>query len=159
MKLFTEVPLSDIDEMSRLEGASLNEVKTRLADEATAMLHGKSCLASIHQTTAVLYSSQSGSKEALTSLPTLEVSGGSITLLDALVQSSLASSKSDARRQIACGAVRLNGNQIMDAFAIVTNADISENGAVLKLSSGKKKHVVLLFRDTDWTGSNENSAG
>jgi tyrosyl-tRNA synthetase len=145
MKLFTEVSLEEIAELSRLEGSALNDVKGRLADEATAMLHGGDCLASIHQTSTALFSSGGGGgAEDLSSLPTLAVSGGSIDILDALILSSLASSKSDGKRQVAAGAIRLNGVQVTDCFLTLTKADSSEKGAI-KLSSGKKKHMVIQF--------------
>ena len=125
--------------MSSLHGSQLNVIKIRLADEATALLHGDESLASIHKTTAALYSSSPSSSDQLSSLPTLVVNGSQIGIIDALVQSNFASSKSDARRQVVAGAVRLDGLQVTDSHMTV------KGKSTYKLSSGKKKHILLVI--------------
>lgn len=60
-QLFTELPLSEIEELSKLEGADINKAKVILADEATKMLHGEECLAQIHATVANLFTGAAGS--------------------------------------------------------------------------------------------------
>jgi tyrosyl-tRNA synthetase len=60
-QLFTELPLPQIEELAKLEGADINKAKVVLADEATKMLHGEACLAEIHATVANLFSGSAAS--------------------------------------------------------------------------------------------------
>jgi len=77
-------------------------------------------------------------------LPTVETDqlGGGLGVLSALVQAGLCASTSDARRQIKGGAVRVNDQQISDEKMVLTPANLTSEG-VVKLSLGKKKHVLL----------------
>lgn len=63
-QLFTELPLEQIEELSKLEGADVNKAKVILADEATKMLHGEECLAQIHATVANLFTGAGSSSTA-----------------------------------------------------------------------------------------------
>ena len=56
LKLFTELPFDEIAELEKLEGADINKAKIVLADEATAMLHGRECLSQIHETIQTMFS-------------------------------------------------------------------------------------------------------
>ena len=62
LKLFTELPMEDIQKMSAWKGIDLNKAKRILADEATKMLHGEACLDAIHATADSLFSSKSGKR-------------------------------------------------------------------------------------------------
>jgi len=71
LKLFTELPLEEIAELEKLEGADINEAKVILADEATTMLHGRECLQPIHETAENMFK---GSGESTEGLPRVFVS-------------------------------------------------------------------------------------
>lgn len=99
----------------------------------------------IHATAATLFSSGGGSN--LDSLEKFEVSsaasGGSLTVVDLLITAAMASSKGEARRLIKGGGARVNDVKVDDEAAIVSEVDFDAQGR-LKLSSGKKKHVVIV---------------
>eukprot|EP01041_Mallomonas_annulata_P011810 gene11810-24741_t len=118
LKLFTEIPLEEINKMKSWEGSALNEAKKILADAATTMLHGPDCLPKIHATVQSLYGGNGADGNDLDSLPTI----------------------SEAKRLIKGGGARINGEKVDDELFTVTSKDFDENGR-LKLSSGKKKHV------------------
>jgi tyrosyl-tRNA synthetase len=128
LKLFTEVPLEQVREYEKLEGAALNNVKKLLADEATSLLHGSDCLPSIHATVESLFSGGGG------------VGGAD---MESLVKVGFASSKGEAKRLIKGGGARVNDEKVEDDGATVSK-DRFENGR-LKLSSGKKKHILVLL--------------
>merc|ERR1712038_61243 len=65
MKLFTEVPLDKVEEYSKLEGEDINKAKIVLADEATALLHGRECLGAIHETVESMFKSKKGAGAAV----------------------------------------------------------------------------------------------
>lgn len=131
LRLFTDLPLDEIQRLERLEGSEINEAKKILADAATAMLHGENEAASAASTARKTFE-EGASGDAL---PTLRVDG-SIALVDALVGLSLVASKGEARRLIAGGGARVNGMRA-DEDVLVTVVDD------VRISAGKKKHGLL----------------
>jgi tyrosyl-tRNA synthetase len=134
LKLFTDVPLNQIKELAKLEGQAINEAKTRLANEATAMLHGRELADAAAETARRTFEKGMAGGE----LPTLSVPEGSINIVQALTGLGFASSNGEARRKIGEGAVKLDGATISDPQLI-----IEVTGEPLKLSLGKKKHGLL----------------
>jgi tyrosyl-tRNA synthetase len=133
LKLFTDLPLDEIAELERLEGAEINAAKKVLADAATAMLHGDEAASEAAETARRTFE-EGAAGEAL---PTLAVPSGSISLADALVGLGLVSSKKEARRLISQGAARVNSELVTDEQVVV-----SVSGQV-RVSAGKKKHGIL----------------
>jgi tyrosyl-tRNA synthetase len=132
-RLFTDLPLDEIARLEALQGAEINQAKIVLATEATALLHGREAADAAAATAAATFAG-GGSGEALPSVET----GGEISLLAALVQLGFCVSNGEAKRKVAEGAVKLNGETVSDIAAVVSVA--SEK----KLSLGKKKHGLLL---------------
>jgi tyrosyl-tRNA synthetase len=155
LKLFTDLDIEEINAMANWEGQELNQAKIILADEATKLLHGKECLPTIHATTQSLFGSSKGGD--LDSLPKIDIDlkadnngeDSGITILDLLLRSKFASSKAEARRLISGGGARINDAQITDEKRVVTCEDFDDQGR-MKLSSGKKKHIVIsMQKDTN----------
>ena len=71
LKLFTELSLEEIAELEQLKGSEINNAKIVLADEATAMLHGRECLTQIHETVQNMFK---GAGESTDGLPRISVS-------------------------------------------------------------------------------------
>ncbi len=150
LKLFTEVPLDQIKKFEHLEGSELNDVKVLLADEATKLLHGEECLKDIHATVKTLFSRSGG--DDLESLPKIQLTekdftkdaGSSIPVFEILVLAEMTSSKAEARRLIKKGGAKINDVKIDDEYAVVNKKDFDHSGR-LKVSSGKKKHAVVLL--------------
>jgi tyrosyl-tRNA synthetase len=133
MRLFTDLPLDEIARLEALEGAEINSAKVVLATEATALLHGREAAVAAAGTAAATFAG-GGSGEALPQV----VTGGEIGLLAALVQLGFCTSNGEAKRKVAEGAVKLDGEAIGDVSAVITVS--SER----KLSLGKKRHGLLL---------------
>jgi len=133
LKLFTDLPLDEIAALEALEGAEINQAKVVLATEATALLHGREA-AEAAATTAAATFAGGGSGEALPSVGT----GGEIGVLAALVQLGFCASNGEAKRKVAEGAVKLDGETVSDIAQVISVT--SER----KLSLGKKKHGLLL---------------
>jgi tyrosyl-tRNA synthetase len=138
LKLFTELPINEIDRLGRLQGAEINEAKKILATEATKMLHGIDA-ANLALETAKKTFEQGGISQ---DLPTfnIDVSNG-ISILDILIQTNLAPSKSEARRLIKGGAIKVNDINIANENHILNYKDRAND--TIKLSSGKKNHVLI----------------
>ena len=142
LRLFTELPLDEIEKLEKLEGAELNEAKKILATAATSLAHGEAA-AKVAAETALKTFEQGQTAEGLPTieLPRAELEDG-LGLLAAYVKAGLASSNGEARRHVKGGGARVNDIQAGDANLRLTPADITADG-VIKLSIGKKRHVLL----------------
>jgi tyrosyl-tRNA synthetase len=135
LRLFTDLPLDEIQRLEALEGAEINGAKKLLADLATAMAHGNEAAREAAETARKTFEDGAGGQ----ALPTLRVEGDGLGIVQALTVLGFAASNSEARRKIAEGAVRLNNVVISDpSFTIVLESD-----QPLRISLGKKRHGLL----------------
>jgi tyrosyl-tRNA synthetase len=132
LRLFTDLPLDEIARLETLEGAEINDAKKILADAATAMAHGDTAAIEAAETARKTFE-EGGAGEAL---PTLKVEG-SISLVAALVGLGLVASKNEARRLIAQGGARIDGQPVGEDAPIAVSCDV-------RISAGKKKHGLLV---------------
>ena len=144
MKLFTELPMDEIEKLESMEGSAINQAKIVLADEATAMLHGKDCLAEIHQTVENMFK---GAGESTDGLPRIfveasELEGDGKRFADLFMDLELTKSKKEARRLIAGGGAKVDGEKIADEMAALTMADMDGKTEVV-LRAGKKRAGVV----------------
>ena len=136
--------------MAAWEGAQLNKAKEVLADETTRLLHGEACLHAIRETAATLFGGQSGSSADLESLPKITfartdlATAGGLSVTDLLVKAEMVTSKSEAKRLIKNGGARVNDKKVESDLAVVLTSDFDSEGR-LKLSSGKKNHVLVVL--------------
>mmetsp|Transcript_9476 Transcript_9476/g.14002 ORF Transcript_9476/g.14002 Transcript_9476/m.14002 type:complete len:531 (+) Transcript_9476:122-1714(+) len=150
LKLFTELPLDEIEKMEGWKGADINKAKIVLADEATALLHGRDCLETIHETVDSMFKSKGGAKgkiESTEGLPRIfitkdDLSGEGMRFPDLFLQLGLASSKKDARRLIQGGGARVEGEKIEDENALLTMDSFGDKQEIT-LRAGKKRAGVV----------------
>ena len=140
LRLFTDVPLDEIAELEKAEGAELNEIKVRLANEATALLHGMPAAKAAEETARATFAA-GGSGGALPSfdVPATELAAGH-PVLALLTGAGFAESNGEAKRLVKGGGVRVNGAVVSDPQAVVTDANLVD-GAI-KISAGKKRHAL-----------------
>ena len=141
LRLFTDVPLDQVARLEALEGASINDAKKVLADEATRMLHGDEAAKAARDAAEKAFEQGALSVD----LPTYDIALGElkagVPLARLAVLASLATSNGEARRLAQGGGLRLNDAQEMDANRVVTEADLVDG--VLKLAAGKKKLALV----------------
>jgi len=142
LKLFTTLPLDEIERLAKLQGAEINEAKKALADSATALLHGADA-ARVAAETARQTFEEGAIAENLPSveIPRAELEAG-IGVLALFVKAGLVASNGEARRQIKGGGLRVNDVAVTDEKMVLTLKDLTPEG-VMKLSLGKKRHVLL----------------
>ena len=142
LRLFTELPLDEIERLEKLEGREINDAKKVLANETTALAHGREAAERAAETARQTFE-QGATADGL---PTFEVAGSELTdglgVLRAFVMAELASSNGEARRSVQGGAARVNDSPVQDVQATLGETDINEDG-VIKLSVGKKRHALL----------------
>ncbi len=142
LKLFTTLPLDEIERFSSFQGAELNEAKKVLATEATTLVHGRAAAEAAAETARKTFE-QGALAETLPTveIPRAELAKG-LGVLTAFVKAGLVGSTSDARRQIKAGGLKVNDHTVSDERMTLTEAALTGDG-VVKLSLGKKKHVLL----------------
>jgi tyrosyl-tRNA synthetase len=139
LKLFTVLPLDEIDRLAALEDAEINEAKKVLATEATALVHGRAAADAAAATARETF--EEGGLAA--TLPTVEIADfhPHMRIVDAAVRAGLVSSNGEARRLIRGGGLRVNDKVESDETRLLTPEHLI-NG-VIKLSLGRKRHVLL----------------
>ena len=141
LKLFTELPLDEIERLNALEGAEINQAKIILANEATRLCHGAEASAHAAQTATQTFAEG----KMADGLPTLTVGAdkiGSLLLIDAFIEIGLAQSKGEVRRLIRGGGARLNNDPITDENRLLSADDFDGDGRA-QISAGKKRRALL----------------
>jgi len=139
LRLFTDVGLDEIARLEALEGAEINDAKVRLANEATALLHGAEAARAAEQTAQQTFA-QGGTGAALPTISFEGLESGEVTLVSLFVAAELAGSNGEMRRHIKAGAAKVNDKPLADPFAKAGTQDLVD-GAI-KLSIGKKRHAL-----------------
>ena len=144
LKLFTELPEEEIEKLSKLDGANINEAKIILANEATKMLHGKVEADKALETSKKTFDDKSFDEN----LPTLEIKKNElekgISLKETLIKIGFATSNSDFKRNFQNAAYKINNENITDENQSLTIDHL--DGDVIKLSFGKKKHHLIKLK-------------
>jgi tyrosyl-tRNA synthetase len=142
LKLFTLLPMDEIARLAALGGSEINEVKKVLATEATALMHGRDAAEAAAETARRTFEEGAIAGD----LPSVEILrndlNSGIGILNAFVKAGLVASNGEARRQIKSGGLRLNDVTVTDEKMLLTADSLTSEG-VVKLSMGRKKHVLL----------------
>jgi tyrosyl-tRNA synthetase len=143
LRLFTELPLRDIERLEQLRGSEINEAKKALATEATALLHGQAAAREAAESARRTFE-QGGAGAALPAIDVepSELAAG-IPLPALFVRAGLAGSNGEVRRGVLNGAVRVNDAPIADAQLLVGVDHVGPEGFI-KLSFGRKKHALVV---------------
>ena len=146
LKLFTDLPLAQIDELSQLDGSALNEAKVLLANEATRLCHGETLRQQAEQTAQATFTGAGlGNQLPQISFTAADLAA-SVTLTSVMVSLGFTPSNSAARRLIEQGSVKVDGESIRDVGFSFTTAHFQAS-STLRLSVGKKKFAALHFQD------------
>jgi len=139
LKMFTDL---NIDEINKLKEKDINQLKIKLANEATSMLHGKEEALSAEETAKKTFNENSLGEN----LPSVDIrlnnGNNSLSIIDLIILSKIENSKSEIRRLIKGKGIKINNEIITDEkFLIQKNSFNKDNS--LKLSIGKKKHLKI----------------
>lgn len=142
LRIFTDLPLDEIRRLEVLQGAELNEAKKILATEITAIVHGRAAADEAAETARKTFEEGALAEH----LPSVSIAASALEeglgILNAFVQAGLVASTSEARRQVKGGGLKVNDEPVTDERSLLTPAALTADG-VIKLSLGKKKHVLL----------------
>ena len=134
LRLFTDLPLAEITRLESLSGSEINAAKIALANAVTTLCRGAEAASKAEATAAATFAGGGLGAD----LPVFDIPADGLSLIDALVGIGFAASKGEAKRLIAGGGARIDGEAISDeAYFIAARA------VEIRISSGKKKHGIL----------------
>ncbi|MCF6443466.1 tyrosine--tRNA ligase [Nereida sp. MMG025] len=140
LKLYTELPVDECERLGALAGSEINEAKIILANEVTALLHGRAAADAAAATAKEVFEKGGVGDD----LPTLDLSaaevGDGMSIVQLIVKSGLAKSGKDAKRLIAEGGAKINDAPLSDAGLMI---DVAALASPIKLSAGKKRHALV----------------
>ena len=145
IRMLTFLPLEQINEMDKWEGAKLNEAKEILAYELTKLVHGEEEAKKAKEASHALFAGGGVSAH----MPTVEVTADDLyndklDIMAVLVKASLCESRSDARRAVQQGGVSVDGEKVTDISTSYTLDDFAGEGKVVK--RGKKKFAKVISK-------------
>ena len=139
LKMFTDL---NVDEINKIKDKDINQLKIKLANEATSMLHGKDEALSAEKTAKKTFEENSLGED----LPSVDIQlnneNSNINIVDLIILSKIENSKSEIRRLIKGKGVRINNKIIIDENFLIQKKSFGNN-SFLKLSIGKKKHLKI----------------
>ena len=143
IRMLTFLPLEQINEMDKWEGAQLNTAKEILAYELTQMVHGTEEADKAQAAARALFAQGGVSADMPTSEFAAADIGEGIAILDLMVKTKLAPSKGEARRLVQQGGVMVNDEKITAFDRAFTVADFQAGDFIIK--KGKKTfHRVVV---------------
>jgi len=143
LKFFTDIEIDKINNFKN-NNTDINKLKILLANETTSMLHGSKAAEESEKTAQETFTNKSIGKN----LPKVSIEGkkiiDGINILDFILLTPLASSKSEVRRMIKNNGLKINNEIISDEKKILNQKNFDDDG-VMKVSHGKKQHIVVEF--------------
>jgi tyrosyl-tRNA synthetase len=142
LRIFTELPLTEIGKLEKLRDAEINEAKKVLATAATALCHGSEAAEAAAETAREVFEA-GGAGDALpeVALPRDALERG-VPAFELFARAGLATSNSEARRLIKGGGARVNDAVIKSETQPISLADLDPQG-LIKLSAGRKRHALV----------------
>jgi len=145
IKLFTDMEMNKIKELENSKSININELKSILADETTALLHGKENAKKAKDVANKVFSGKSISDD----LPTLKLKKNDfdekVLIYELIVKAGFASSNSESRKLIRGKGVKKNRRVIENEMEEVSKDNLLENKEIL-ISVGKKKHFRVIIK-------------
>jgi tyrosyl-tRNA synthetase len=142
LRVYTDMPLDEVESLTSCEGKALREAKARLAHEATTLAHGEEAARKAKEASEQAF----GTGTDWTALGAVELEEGELKLVDLVVHESVKAfkSKREARQRIESGAVKINDEPITDPNQTISAADGDADG--VRLRCGKKQRYRVRFR-------------
>jgi tyrosyl-tRNA synthetase len=142
LKLFTELPLAEIARLEKLAGSAINDAKIVLANEATALCHGKEAADAAAETARRVFAEGGiGEDLPVIEIPRAQIDQG-LSALTAFHNAGLAASLGEARRLFRGNGARINDEPVADEKRMLGLGDLNADG-VIKLSAGRKRHALI----------------
>jgi tyrosyl-tRNA synthetase len=140
LKLYTEIDLAECEKLGSLKGAEINEAKSILANQVTTLCHGQKIASDVEKTAKEVFEQGGVGSDLPSYNVTIDEVETGLSVAQLLTKTGLTKSGKEAKRLISENGARLNGVLITDISQMVNIHDFNEP---LKLSAGKKRHVIV----------------
>ena len=138
LKIFTEIPLDEIAQLAKLQGAELNSAKRRLAFAATELAHGRDAAVAAESAADALFAGGANSEN----IPSVQIDmDAPMGILDFLVAIKMFDSKSEARRMVQQGGIQIDGERVADWQSEIAPRD------EIMVQRGKKVFLRVIKRN------------
>ena len=131
LRLFTDLPMDEVERLAALQGAEINEAKKILANEATTLCRGAEAAAAAAETARRTF--EEGASDA--NLPSVSLGAEGLNIVQGTTALGFAASNKEVRRKLAEGAIRVNGEVVSDPALTLKAGD--------KVSFGAKRHGLV----------------
>ncbi len=146
LKMFTFLPMEEIEELAKLKDQEINKAKERLAWEQTKIIHGEEEANKALEASKAAFSS--GASADRNAIPSLEVEeaelNAGINVLDLFTRTSLCGSKSEARRLVNQGGARINDRKVEDIEETIDSNQLVDKELLLR--AGKKRYFRITVK-------------
>ncbi|EYD76752.1 Tyrosyl-tRNA synthetase [Rubellimicrobium mesophilum DSM 19309] len=139
LKLYTELPVEECDRLGSLGGSEINQGKVVLANEVTALLHGREAAEAAERTAREVFEAGGVGDDLPTVVLTEAQIAGGIANTALFVQAGLATSGKEAKRLFAEGGARIN-DEVVTEPRLMTLSELQDG---LKLTAGRKRHALV----------------
>ena len=137
LKMFTD---KDVSEIESIKDKNINDLKNLLANEATTLLHGEAAAVKASETAKKTFAGGLGDELPVIKIKKDQINNG-LNIIDLSIKTNLFSSKSEIRRTIKNSGLKINNSTVTDENLSINVSDFEDD--VLKLSHGKKNHVLI----------------
>lgn len=144
LKIFTFLPMDEVNRLAALQGAELRHAKQILAFEATTITHGQAEAEAAQKASEAAFSSGGD----LSAMPTTAIAPSrleaGIGVLEIFVETGLTKSNGETRRMVQQGGIYINDTRVEQPEAVITAADLTADGILLR--AGKKRYHRLIIK-------------
>ena len=141
LRLFTDLPIAEVERLAALGGTEINEAKKTLANEVTGLVHGTEAAEAAQRTALGAFEGGNIAEGLPTLALTHQQIEEGITLAQLFVKVGLAASGKEAKRLFRDGGARVSGEPVSDPNLLLTADDLSNHP--LQLSAGRKRHALV----------------
>lgn len=145
LSLLTFLPMEEVNRLGAFEGAEINKAKEVLAYEITTLIHGEDQAKKAQEATKALFDGGAAKANVPQTVMDKTIFEAGINMLDLLVDTKLVPSKSEGRRNVQQGGVRINDVQEKDIARLLTMKDFNEDGEMM-IRKGKKVHHMIIVQ-------------
>ncbi len=147
LRRFTMLSMEEIERLDSLEGQEINEAKKVLAFEATKLCHGEKAAKGAERTAQMIFEKDGVGSDMPTLLINRERLLSGLSVIDLLLEAGLASSKSEARKLIQQGGVKIHKDKVLEVEKTIFLQDFQRYNGYITISVGKKKHVLVKLKE------------
>ena len=136
--------MEECERLAALEGSEINAAKIILANEVTALLHGREAATKAEATARKVFEKGGVGDDLPTVLLSAQDVGNGMSIVQLIVKAGLVKSGKEAKRLIAENGARMNDEPVTNAGTIIEATDLKQS---IKLSAGKKRHALVRLKD------------